>query len=266
LVVTIFRQVVKSNWGEHNWWLFLCNQKNGVWSIPRDHTGYTSINHTHNTHNLHIYYLIQQLSMSIPTRSICPKIIMGQVSSISFSWASTNQFGMSRASLNVNTTQQQPQSRRTQFTHINSITITNSNTILAPNYTTKRYRNPTTINLTTQLSKHTFGGPNLMGNLFLHTKQSTTPTRQSLTFSLANGCSRNLWNFHHPLNHWPIYVMHYFWKNKCVVEGIRFTLQKVNHHLLLGILPFKANLQKNYTYTHKQNKSGYLDSKINASL
>jgi hypothetical protein len=88
-----------------------------------------------------------------------------------------------------------------------------------------------------------------MGILFLHTKQSTTPTQQSLTCSLANGCSWNPWNFHHPLNHWPIYVMHYLWKNKCAVERIRFTLQKINHHLLLGILPFKANLQKNYTHT-----------------
>jgi hypothetical protein len=44
--------------------------------------------------------------------------------------------------------------------------------------------------------------------------------------------------------------MHYFSKNKCAMERIRFTLQKVNHHLLLGILPFKANLQKNYTHTH----------------
>ncbi len=41
-----------------------------------------------------------------------------------------------------------------------------------------------------------------------------------------------------------------FWKKKCAVERKRFTLQKVNHHLLLGILPFKANLQKNYTHTH----------------
>ncbi len=202
---------------------------------------------------------------------------MGQVSSISFSRASINQFGMSRASFNVNTTQQQPHSRRTQFTHINSITITNNNTILAPNYTSKRHRNPTTkhwlptcfivlikevwqmlpyshknkLDNPIEYCKHTFGGPNLMGILFLHTKQSTTPTQQSLTCSPANGCSRNPWNFHHPLNHWPIYVMHYFWKNKCTVERIRFTLQKVNHHLLLGILPFKANLQKNYTHTHK---------------
>jgi hypothetical protein len=69
---------------------------------------------------------------------------MGQVFSISFSQASTNQFGMFGVFLNVNTTQQQPQSRRTQFAHINSITITNNNTILAPNYTSKRHRNPTT--------------------------------------------------------------------------------------------------------------------------
>jgi hypothetical protein len=180
------------------------------------------------------------------------------------------------ASINVNTTQQQPQSRRTQFTHINSITITNNNTILALNYTSKKHRNPTIehwlptcfIVLTKEVwqmlpyshwnkldnpieyCKHTFGGPSLMGTLFLHTKQSITPTQQSLTCSLANGCSWNPWNFHHPIDHWPIYVMHYLWKKKYAMERIRSTLQKVNHHLLLGILPFKTNLQKNYTHTH----------------
>jgi hypothetical protein len=156
----------------------------------------------------------------IPTRSICPKIITSlklNVQGSGLSQTSTNQFGMSRTSLNVNTIQQhQPQSKRTKFTHTNSITI-NNNTILAPNYAYRRHRNPTTkhwlptcfIILTKEVwqmlpyahwnkldnpieyCKHTFGGPSLMGILFLHTKQSTTPMQQSLTCFLTNGCSWN---------------------------------------------------------------------------